>query len=209
MQVARIAILACVATVGLSAQEGRAHEGWFRRHVASAAIEGSRTAYPRIAFSACISGDVIIGAVINEAGRIADTMIDRSIHLLDAAALDAVRQWQFEPPVVNGRAGRLATTITVRFVIYDADAPAAPAGRTASPSGMPADFAVVYAVRLQAWVCNRTCVHGRPGFRGDLHGRKSQSRAGLSSAIRIGIVLTDGGASGLARACCRADNRKC
>jgi len=35
-------------------------------------------------------------------GRITDASVIRSIPLLDDAALDAVRQWEFEPVDING-----------------------------------------------------------------------------------------------------------
>jgi TonB family protein len=41
----------------------------------------------------------------------------RSIPLLDAAAVEAVRQWVYEPMVVNGRPRPVTFTVTVRFVL--------------------------------------------------------------------------------------------
>jgi protein TonB len=39
----------------------------------------------------------------------------RSIPLLDQAALDAVRQWVYEPMVINGRPRGVIFTVTVTF----------------------------------------------------------------------------------------------
>ena len=40
----------------------------------------------------------------------------RSIPLLDAAAIEAVKQWQYEPMIVNGKAIPIPLTVTVPFV---------------------------------------------------------------------------------------------
>ncbi|MCK4336486.1 MAG: energy transducer TonB, partial [Candidatus Aminicenantes bacterium] len=39
----------------------------------------------------------------------------RSIPLLDQAAFDAVRQWVYEPMVINGRPRSVIFTVTVIF----------------------------------------------------------------------------------------------
>jgi protein TonB len=39
----------------------------------------------------------------------------KSIPLLDQAAIDAVRQWQFTPTLLNGEAVPVVMTVTVSF----------------------------------------------------------------------------------------------
>jgi protein TonB len=58
--------------------------------------------YPAIARSARVSGIVILDATIAEDGSVQDVRVIRSIPLLDAAAVDAVRQWRFTPSRLNG-----------------------------------------------------------------------------------------------------------
>ena len=41
----------------------------------------------------------------------------RSIPLLDQAAIDAVRQWVYEPMIINGRPRGVIFTVTVRFTL--------------------------------------------------------------------------------------------
>jgi periplasmic protein TonB len=48
-------------------------------------------------------------------GRVKNARILRSLPLLDQAALDAVRQWVYEPLVVNGRPRGVLFTVTVTF----------------------------------------------------------------------------------------------
>ncbi|HDT12860.1 MAG TPA: TonB family protein, partial [Candidatus Aminicenantes bacterium] len=44
-----------------------------------------------------------------------DTMVLRSVPLLDQAAIDAVKQWGYEPMIVEGKAVPVVFTVTVRF----------------------------------------------------------------------------------------------
>jgi TonB family protein len=74
-------------------------------------------AYPPIAQSARVQGVVIIEAVIGPTGRVQDARVLRSIPLLDAAALDAVRQWEFTPTLLNGVPVPVIMTVTVQFTL--------------------------------------------------------------------------------------------
>jgi protein TonB len=46
-----------------------------------------------------------------------DARLLRSIPLLDAAALDAVRQWEFTPTLLNGNPVPVVMTVTVNFTL--------------------------------------------------------------------------------------------
>jgi len=71
--------------------------------------------YPTIAQAVHVSGMVIIEATIGPTGDVLDAKVLRSIPLLDAAALDAVRQWRFTPTLLNGKAVAVVMTVTVDF----------------------------------------------------------------------------------------------
>lgn len=114
-------------------------------------VQVSSPFYPAIAQSARVQGTVIVEAVIETTGRVANATVTRSIPLLDAAALSAVRRWQFEPPLANGRPVRFATTVTMQFRLFDVIVPLTLSESRASGSGMPADFAVVYTPRCNDW----------------------------------------------------------
>ena len=58
--------------------------------------------YPTAAIATKVEGVVIVEAKIDVTGRVIEARILRSIPLLDEAALDAVRQWEFEPVVIDG-----------------------------------------------------------------------------------------------------------
>ena len=57
--------------------------------------------YPVAAIAAKVEGVVVVEAKIDVTGRVTEARILRSIALLDQAALDAVRQWEFEPVVID------------------------------------------------------------------------------------------------------------
>ena len=73
--------------------------------------------YPEIARQARVEGVVILEATTDIFGRVTGVRVLRSLPLLDAAAVDAVRQWVYEPMVVNGRPRPVTFTVTVRFVL--------------------------------------------------------------------------------------------
>ena len=73
--------------------------------------------YPPIAQSARVQGVVIIEATIGPDGRVKDARVLRSIPLLDQAALDAVRQWEFTPTLLNGVPVPVIMTVTVNFTL--------------------------------------------------------------------------------------------
>ena len=80
-------------------------------------IKDVKPVYPPIAQSARVSGVVIIEATIGPDGRVKDAKVLRSIPLLDQAALDAVKQWQFTPTLLNGVPVPVIMTVTVNFTL--------------------------------------------------------------------------------------------
>src|SRR5437867_309425 len=73
--------------------------------------------YPAIAQSARVQGVVIIEATIGPTGLVQEAKVLRSIPLLDAAALDAVKQWVFTPTLLNGVPVPVIMTVTVNFTL--------------------------------------------------------------------------------------------
>jgi len=58
---------------------------------------------------------VILEAVLGVDGVVREVGVLRSIPLLDEAALQAVRQWQFTPTLLNGEPVPVVLTVTVVF----------------------------------------------------------------------------------------------
>jgi protein TonB len=73
--------------------------------------------YPDLARTAGVQGLVIIECRIGPDGHVADARVLRGHPLLDAAALDAVRQWRYRATLLNGEPVSVLMTVTVRFVL--------------------------------------------------------------------------------------------
>jgi protein TonB len=71
--------------------------------------------YPNIAVNARVQGVVVLEAVVGRDGRVEEVKVLRSIPLLDAAAIAAVRQWRYSPLLLNGEPQRFVLTVTVGF----------------------------------------------------------------------------------------------
>jgi TonB family protein len=76
-----------------------------------------RPVYPAIAQTARVQGVVIVEVTIDEQGRVSDARVLRSIPLLDIAAVEAVRQWEFTPTLLNGAPVSVIMTTTIQFML--------------------------------------------------------------------------------------------
>ena len=82
---------------------------------APALIHRVEPEYPGVAVAGKISGTVILEATVNEAGHVTEVNVLRSILVLDQAAMKAVRQWRYQPLVLNGKAEPFILVVTVTF----------------------------------------------------------------------------------------------
>ena len=80
-------------------------------------ITDTAPVYPPIATAARIQGIVILEATIDETGQVVDVKVLRSVPMLDAAAVDAVKQWRYSPALLNGMPIPVIVTVTVRFAL--------------------------------------------------------------------------------------------
>jgi protein TonB len=74
-------------------------------------------AYPPLARNVKIQGDVILHAIIDREGRVAELEVVSGHPMLARAALDAVRMWRYQPTLLNGEPVEVETTIKVSFVL--------------------------------------------------------------------------------------------
>jgi protein TonB len=81
-------------------------------------IKQTRPVYPQEAFIKKIEGVVEVEFLIDSGGRVVSARVIRSIPLLDAAALQTVRQWVFAPAVKKGRPVSTIARAPVTFRIY-------------------------------------------------------------------------------------------
>jgi len=78
-------------------------------------IVDARPIYPELARQSHVEGTVILEAILDRNGRIDRVRVLRSVPLLDAAAIEAVRQWLYTPTVLNGQPVQVLITITINF----------------------------------------------------------------------------------------------
>jgi TonB family protein len=72
--------------------------------------------YPDDAKSRGVEGDVVLRVVISMEGAVLSlTSVSSPDPQLTEAAMNAVRQWRYEPSLLNGKPVETATTITVNF----------------------------------------------------------------------------------------------
>jgi protein TonB len=74
-------------------------------------------AYPTLARSARVQGDVVLSAIININGEIENLQLVSGHPMLVPAALTAVKQWRYKPYLLNGQPTEVETTITVIFTL--------------------------------------------------------------------------------------------
>ena len=73
--------------------------------------------YPRLARLRRIQGTVILELTVDRQGAVSNVSVLRSPEGLVEAAVEAVRQWRYEPTILNGRPVSVIFTETVRFEI--------------------------------------------------------------------------------------------
>lgn len=72
-------------------------------------------AYPTLARSARVQGEVVLSAVIDTNGQITNLQLVSGHPMLVPAAITAVREWRYKPYLLNGQPVEVETTITVIF----------------------------------------------------------------------------------------------
>jgi len=79
--------------------------------------------YPEAAKKSRLSGVVILEMTIKEDGSVSDVRVVKPLPLgLDQAALDAVRQWRFEPAMKDGKPIEVIFNITMNFKLDEPEA---------------------------------------------------------------------------------------
>jgi protein TonB len=71
--------------------------------------------YPQLASSSGISGGVVLNAHIDEAGKVQAVQAISGDPVLVRAAVDAVRQWEYQPSLVDGQPRQSDMRIVITF----------------------------------------------------------------------------------------------
>jgi TonB family protein len=89
--------------------------------------------YPELARRARVEGEVVLKISVNEEGDVSNVEVISGHQLLRQAAVDAVKQWRYEPTVLNGKPVPVIATITVNFVLPENSA-TPPQGGSSPPT---------------------------------------------------------------------------
>ena len=73
--------------------------------------------YPELAKQMRVQGVVRLDIVIDKQGHVSDIKVVSGHPLLIPAALDAVKQWEYDPTLLNGQPVEIVTQVSVPFVL--------------------------------------------------------------------------------------------
>jgi TonB family protein len=73
--------------------------------------------YPELARQAQVQGIVHLNIVISKQGQVMDIKVISGHPLLIPAAIEAVKQWEYNPTLLNGQPVEVATEVSVPFVL--------------------------------------------------------------------------------------------
>ena len=80
-------------------------------------VKQTRPVYPSAAKEARIQGVVKLSAVIAKDGSVQDLTVDSGHPLLVPAAVEAVKQWLYQPTMLNGQPVEVVTKIDINFTL--------------------------------------------------------------------------------------------
>jgi len=71
--------------------------------------------YPQMAKNQRVSGDVKVDALIDASGRVTTMRVVSGPALLHQAAMDALRQWRYQPATLDGKPVSMHLAVTLQF----------------------------------------------------------------------------------------------
>jgi protein TonB len=80
-------------------------------------VFGPKPAYPALAKTARVEGSVRLHALIARDGTVENVQLISGPPLLVAAAMEAIRQWRYQPTILNGESVPVETDILVTFTL--------------------------------------------------------------------------------------------
>lgn len=86
-------------------------------HPPPATTKSVRAVYPDDARALGIQGDVELESIVDVDGKVAAVRVLRSVPGLDSAAIDAAKQWEFAPALLNGTPTPVVITMVMTFRI--------------------------------------------------------------------------------------------
>ena len=73
--------------------------------------------YPVEAKKSGVQGKVVLGAIIDKEGSVANLKVDSGPKELRQSSIDAVRQWKYKPYLRNGQPVEVRTKINIVYTL--------------------------------------------------------------------------------------------
>jgi protein TonB len=80
-------------------------------------LESHPPLYPELARLTHVQGPVVLEAIVSGHGTVESVHVIKGPYLLRGAASNAVRTWRYKPYISNGRPAKVATIVTVDFIL--------------------------------------------------------------------------------------------
>jgi protein TonB len=80
-------------------------------------IQKTEPIYPPIAQAAQVTGTVVLEVTISTTGDVEDLKVVSGPAMLQAAAMDAVKNWRYRPYLLNNEPVEVETTVNVIFAL--------------------------------------------------------------------------------------------
>ena len=128
-------LLLCLTTLTASRDSPQAPDRVPDDAMQNLLIRKVNPVYPPLARQARIQGTVILKIVISKSGNVQNLQLVKGHPMLAPAAFEAVRQWKYQPYLLNGEPVEVETNVQVNFVL----GPKPTAGGIAgdAPGGLP------------------------------------------------------------------------
>ncbi len=157
MMVAVVAMAAVAAPVAaLAGQKPPVRVGGTVK--APVKIKDVAPVYPDLARQARLQGMVLIEATIDRDGSVVDTKVLRPVPLLESAAVEAVKQWKYEPTLLDGEPVPVLMVVTVSFTLKGA-------AQASTPEPAQAAASMTAAVSAARAVATSTSAQQKPPVR--------------------------------------------
>jgi TonB family protein len=113
-------------------------------------VQHAEPVYPAIAQAVRLQGEVTLAVTIDARGLVAAEKVVNGPPMLQQAALDAVKKWQFAPFIDNGAAIPVATTLIIEFKLAQNGPGPTAEQEKAAQDWFPLEEKCMSAVKAQA-----------------------------------------------------------
>jgi len=128
-------LLMCLVSTALSQEASQTPVQLPPESIANLLIRKVPPVYPPLARQARIQGTVVLNVIINKSGEVRDVQLYSGHPMLSPSAIQAVKQWKYQPYLQDGEPIEVQTTVQVNFKL--ADNPAAKNIAGDAPGGLP------------------------------------------------------------------------